>query len=257
MPFVRVLFRSLVIFFTLLSLSSCAQKLVNENLDKSEAAKRYIQAALAYLEEGHTRKAFLHLQKSESFEKKSVDLFNAYALLYRAEGDERKEETYYKKALGESRNDARTKNNYGSFLCFHDEPEKGVRLLEEATSDYEYPGRAEAFVNKGLCELNLGKKVEAEDSFQQALRLNTSSLRPHLELATLYLEKNDARAANMYYQQYLRQAPQHTARTLWLGIRLAEQRNDSNTVSSYSLQLQKMFPNSKEYKEYLALKKKH
>ena len=251
----KFFYRSMVLLFVLLLSSACAQILVNDNVDKSEAAKRYIEAALAHLEQGDIRKAFAHLQKSESLEKKSVELFNAYALLYRAEGDDRKEEIYYKRALRESKNDARTKNNYGIFLCFHDEPAKGLKLLDEATNDYQYSGRAEAFVNKGLCELNIGKKSDAETSFQQALRLNTSSSRPLLELTTLFLEKNDYRTANMYYQQYLSRVSQQSARTLWLGIRLAEQRNDRSTIASYALQLEKMFPKSKEYKEYLKLKK--
>jgi len=232
-------------------LSQCAKQLVNDNLNKEEAAKRYIEAAQAYVAEKNTRKALAHLQKAEEYEKKSVELFHTYALIYRIEGDEEREEYYYKKALRIAKDDSRVKNNYGSFLCFHNKPAKGIKYLEEASEDYSYTGRAEAFVNRGYCELNLKNQAGAEYSFQQSLRLNALSTQPLLELADIYFKKDDLRLADLYYQQYILKTSQQNARSLWLGIQISRLQKNKNAESSYILQLQKMYPKSEEYQKYL------
>lgn len=251
--------KSLLLRVTLLTLLSllftqCSKQLVNDTLNKEEAAKRYLDAAKAYIDERNTRKALAHLQKSETFQNKSAELFHTYALLYKVEGDAEREEIYYKKALRMDKNDSRTKNNYGSFLCLHDKPQKGIKYLIEASEDYAYNGRAEAFVNRGVCELTLKDEKAAEYSFQQALRLTTQSIIPLIELADIYFKRNDFRVANLYYQQFVAKTPQQNARTLWLGIQIARSQNDKNAESSYGLFLQKQFPNSGEYQAYLKLK---
>jgi type IV pilus assembly protein PilF len=230
---------------------SCAQKLVNNDIDKSEAAKRYVEAAKAYIEEQNTRKALEHLKKSESFEAKSAELFHTYALLYRIEGDIKRQEYYYKRALREDKKDSRVKNNYGSFLCHHGKAKKGLRLLKDATKDYQYANRADAFINRGACELTLEDSESAEDSFQQSLRLGTQSSRPLLELSDIYFKKNNLDVAGRYYQQFVSKVAQQSARSLLLGAKIAKAQGDENAAASYGFSLQKRFPNSKETQHYL------
>lgn len=51
-----------------------------------------------------------------------------------------------------------------------------------------------------------------------------------------------------YYQAFSQLSPQD-ARSLLLGIRLAEVFNDRNTAASYALQLKRLYPNSPEYRQ--------
>lgn len=248
------LLKSLFFIFLIAGVSSCAQKLVNDGIDKSEAAQRYVDAAKAYIEDKNTRKALEHLKRAESFEKKSVELFHTYALLYHLENDVEREEYYYKKALAQDKNNSQVKNNYGGFLCRHDKASKGIKLLKDASEDYAYASRSEAYINRGLCELVLENKEAAEKSFQQSLRLGTQSSQPYYELAKIYFEKEDAKAANMYYLQFVNKAARQDAQSLWLGIRIANLKGDQNAVSSYALSLQKFFPKSKEYELYKQMK---
>jgi len=57
------------------------------------------------------------------------------------------------------------------------------------------------------------------------------------------LERN--LSARGYLQRYLEQAP-HSAKTLWLGIRIERALGDENAVSSYALLLKANFPDSDE-----------
>ncbi len=234
-------------------MTSCAQRLVGKEVDSDLVAQKYIEAAKAYIEENNTRQALSHLKKAETYQSKSVELFHTYALLYRLEGDSEREEFYYKKALREDKHDSRVKNNFGSFLCYHKKSKKGLKLLREATEDYSYEGRAESFVNRGVCELSFERPVEAEKSFQQALRLNAKSRLPYIELAKIYLDKNEIASADHYYQQFVARVAQQDPRSLLIGVKIAQQKKDNDAVSSYGLNLQKRFPNSPEYEEYLRL----
>lgn len=244
---------AVLLVLSLVLLTACAEKLVNDKIDKNEASQRYIAAAEAYIEDGDTRKALEHLKTAESYQKKSAELFHAYALLYHLEKDTKREEYYYRKALRQDKNNSQVKNNYGSFLCAHDRAKKGVKLLAEASEDYSYVSRADAYINRGICELSLGDKKSAESSFQESLRLGTQSPRPLLELSNIYLEKGDIASADMYYQQFVNKIGKQDAKSLWLGIRIADMKGDQNAVSSYGLSLQKFFPGSPEYKLYLEM----
>ncbi len=241
----------LVLAFLLLMLSACAQKPVNNNLNEAKAAERNIIAAKAYMEKNNTRKALTHLQKAERFESKSVELFLAYAFLYKIENDPKREEHYYRKALSVDKKNSRVKNNYGSFLCFHDETKKGLRFLTDASEDYFYQSRAEAYINRGLCEKVMGDLTAAEKSFQQSIRLNTRSSEPFLELSAIYFEKNDLHLASMYHRQYMNNQSQQDVRALLLGAKIAKGQQDNTALRNYGLLLEKLYPNSSEYKEYL------
>jgi type IV pilus assembly protein PilF len=250
MKFLLVLGFSVSLLF---SLNHCAKRLVG-GVDSNEAAQKRIIVAKAYIDEGDTRRALEHLQKAEEYESKSPELFHTYALLYRAEDDPDRQEYYYKKALGEDKSNAQIKNNYGSFLCTHGEAKKGLKYLEQASEDYKYSGRAESYVNRGMCELGFDEVEAAEKSFQQALRLNTNSVRPYLELADIYFNKNDMRLADLYYQQFVSKSASQTPRSLWLGIQIARKQINKNLESSLSLFLQNRYPNSSEYQEFLKTK---
>lgn len=227
--------------------------MVDPSIDTAEAAKRHIEAGKGYIDERNTRQALVHLHKAEKYQSKSVDLFHAYALLYRLEGDVDREEYYYKKALKEDKYNSRIKNNYGIFLCHHGNAKKGVKLLRDASSDYQYPGRAESYVNLGMCELSLSDTQSAEKSFQQSLRLNAQSTLPYIELANIYFTQNDINSAYLYYQQFVSKVSQQNARSLLLGIKITQGIGEENGALDYVMSLQKHFPDSEEYKEYLTL----
>lgn len=251
--YVEVLKRVCLILVLTSSVLSCAKQLVGKGIDKSAAAKSHVSAALAYIEEGNSREALRHLQKAESFEEKSSELFHTYALMYSRESDYEQEGRYFKKALKADKKNAKVLNNYGAFLCRQGSHQKGLKLLQKASEDYSYSGRAEAFVNRGVCELSSEDKELAEKSFQQALRLSSRSLIPYIELAEIYYDKNEIKLSRMYYQQFINKVSSKSARSLWLGIRIENKLGDKNAMSSYALALKSLYPDSSEYKAYQTL----
>lgn len=74
-----------------------------------------------------------------------------------------------------------------------------------------------------------------------------------MQLGDIYYGMGDYDKSYKYLALFLKNN-QPTAESLWLGVRLATQRGDRNSVTSYGLLLKSQFPNSKQYQEYLTRK---
>ena len=65
-------------------------------------------------------------------------------------------------------------------------------------------------------------------------------------MAELSFELERHLQARGYLQRFEDAARRHTARTLWLGIRIERALGDRDAEASYALQLEKNFPDAKE-----------
>ena len=75
------------------------------------------------------------------------------------------------------------------------------------------------------------------------------------ELAEIFLKQNRIQLARNLYDEYLRvmgDQPQR-ARSLWLGMRIAQQTQDEGRLQSLTERLQLVYPNSDEYLRYQEL----
>ena len=111
--------------------------------------------------------------------------------------------------------------------------------------------RAEAvpFENMGVVALRLNKPVLAKQHFIRALRLNSNLARANLELAEIYKQEGDNAKAWQYYQAFDESSVQ-SARSLLLGIELATANGVRGKAASYGLRLERLYPGSKELKQY-------
>ena len=172
------------------------------------------------------------------------------ALLYKYENDPEREEFHYKKALRADRNFAPALNNYGTMLYSRGAYQDALEKFERAANDPSYQGRGSAWANMGRCYRQLGNDDAAEKAFVKAIRLDPRAVTPNLELAELYQRQDRMRLAWDYYQQYLQRSGRQSARSLWLGIRLASRLGHEDQQSSYELALENMHRRSGEYREW-------
>jgi len=123
--------------------------------------------------------------------------------------------------------------------------------LDYVVKDTLYSGRPRAFVNLGLCRLQLFDPQGAEEAFVRALAMDRTNRVALLEVSQIRFDAGDFKTASTYYDTYKRVARQQSARGLWLGIRLAQAEGDRNAEGSYVLALSNIYPDSAEYKAYL------
>lgn len=223
---------------------------------KKEAIQAYIDLAYGYVREGQTEQAKEPLLSALKLDASNPDANAALAYVFQMERDPVPAEQYFKKALATSDDNARILNNYGVFLVQQGRLDDAKQQFLKASEDNFYSERSMVFENLGLIASQQNHLKEAEEYFQRALLLNRDRVRSILSLADVYYRQGDYNDAKRYYDAFVtavdgRQSPA----SLLLGIRLANATNDKTKVTSYASQLQQLYPNSSEYKEYKAGKK--
>lgn len=217
---------------------------------RDEARDAYIQLGIGYLQQGESGRAKTPLRKALELDPDSADAHAALALVFQNEMENKLADEHYRKALS-SRNDARILNNYGSFLFEQKRYEEAMERFSKAAEDNLYPGRSHVFQNMGMTALKLGQREQAETYFTRALRLDSRQPGALLELALMAYEDQQYVPAKRYYDSFSSLAEQ-SARSLLLGIRLANIHQDRDLAASLALQLKRLYPGTPEYKQFLS-----
>ena len=216
-----------------------------------EALERRVSLARQYIGEGNWEDAKRNLKQANAIDDNNAEVHEAFALVYQSTGEEELAEDYFRKALRLDRDFSRARNNYAAFLYSRKRYEDAEEQLLQVVKDPLYSARPQAFVNLGLCRLQLDDPQGAEEAFVRALSMQGRNATALLETARLRLDQGDSRAAQEYYDKYRSVVRQQSARGLWLGIRLAQQRGDRDAEGSYVLALSNLYPDSPEYRAYL------
>jgi len=177
--------------------------------------------------------------------------YEAFALVYQSTGEYELAEENFKKALRLDSKLSRARNNYAAFLFSQGRYEDAEKQLDYVVKDTLYSARPSAFVNLGLCRVQLFDPQGAEEAFVRALAMDRTNRIALLEVAQIRLDAGDFKTAGTYYDTYKRVARQQSARGLWLGIRLAQAAGDRDAEGSYVLALSNIYPDSAEYQAYL------
>ncbi|MCE2029353.1 type IV pilus biogenesis/stability protein PilW [Sessilibacter corallicola] len=244
-------------FVILLSffLSGCVTTTTSSSdavVDKEKALETRIQLTLGYISQGSRDSARINLNKARDLNPNDPRVNNAAALLYQLEGEPEQAESQFKLALKKSPEFSSARNNYGVFLSSHGRNQEAYDQFEQASSNLEYDRRDVALTNLGQASLKLGLPEKAKASFEHAVRLNSRSGTPLLELAELEFKDRNYSAAKSYLDRYARVAKQNP-RALWLGIRLERIFGNKDQEASLALALKNLYPYSAEYLEYKRL----
>lgn len=215
---------------------------------REQAKQAYIQLGKGYLQEGLTGQAKTPLQSALEIDPSDAEAHEVLALVFQREMEPELADKHFRKALSGQRS-ARILNNYGSFLFEEGAYEKAFDVFKEAAEDTMYPSRSWVFENLGLTALRLEDKSQAAYYFERALRLNAMQSRSLLEMGMLSYELRDYPAARHYYQAYTG-LEEHNARSLLLGIRLANIYQDRDEAASLGLRLKQLYPATPEYRAY-------
>ncbi|RLQ23856.1 type IV pilus biogenesis/stability protein PilW [Seongchinamella sediminis] len=221
-----------------------------EKADPEKALERRVELARKYIGEGNWDNAKRNLKLAYELDPDNAEVHEAFALVYQSTGEFELAEQSYRTAIKLDRNFSRARNNYATFLYSQQRYEEAAAQLEFVVRDSLYKARPRAFVNLGLCRLQLFDSAGAEEAFRRALTMDRTNAIALLELAQLRFDADDFRTAQTYYDTYRTVVRQQSARGLWLGIRLARENDDRNAEGSYALALANLYPDSIEYDAY-------
>ncbi len=218
-----------------------------EKADPEKALERRVELARKYIGEGNWDDAKRNLRMANEIDPKNAEVHEAFALVYQSTGEFELAEEHFKTAIRLDKGFSRARNNYAAFLYAQGRYKEAEQQLEYVVRDSLYEARPRAFINLGLCRLQLFDQEGAEEAFRRALAMDRRNPIALLELAHLRFDAGDYLSANQYYDTYRTVVRQQSARGLWLGVRLARQAGDLNAEGSYSLALRNLYPDSPEY----------
>lgn len=237
----------------LLFLSACVtttDTVFTEKADPEKALERRVELARKYIGERDWENAKRNLRLAYEINPNSAEVHEAFALVYQSTGEFELAEQSYKTALKLDKNFSRARNNYAAFLYSQARYQEAEKQLVLVTQDTLYSGRPRAFINLGLCRVQLFDSQGAEEAFRRALTMDRANSIALLELAHLRFDAGDFATAQRYYDTYRTVVRQQSARGLWLGIRLARENGDRDAEGSYTLALSNLYPDSPEYQAF-------
>ncbi len=224
---------------------------LNTSKGRDEARQAYVQLGLGYLQQGMTERAKVPLKKALELDESDADANAALGLVFQAEMEPELADEHFRKALASRPADARILNNYGSFLFEEKRYKEAYQRFEQAAADTLYPERSRVFENLGMTAKKLGQRELAQQQLEKALRLNRQQPHALLEMAELSFEDRHYVPARDYYDRFSLLSEQN-ARSLLLGVRLADVFEDREKAASYGLQLKRLYPGTPEYQQYLS-----
>lgn len=240
-------FRIPVLLSAALCLAAC--QTTGQQVDLPQRSNAIAEAnynlGVAYLEQKDYESALEKLNKSLAADSNYAPTHNAMGLLHQQLGKMEKAEEYYKRAVSLAPNNGVILNTYGSFLCQQGRYEEAESVFLQAANNRLYEEPEIAYTNAGTCALENGRTEIAETYFRNALKKNPKVPVALLQMATISYNQGKYLPARGYIQRYS-DVSRHTARSLWLGIRIEKELGDKNTLSSYALTLRNRFPDSEE-----------
>ncbi|MDR2307202.1 MAG: type IV pilus biogenesis/stability protein PilW [Paucimonas sp.] len=240
---------------TLALLAGCVSGGAGDPLDsrqgREEAGRAYVQLGLGYLQQGLSEQAKAPLAKALALDSADADAHAALALVFQAEGEPVLADTHFRAALAARPENTRIRNNYGSFLYAQGRFDEAREMFRQAAADTLYPERSRVYENLGLTALKQGQQAQARDYLEKALRLNQRQPKALLEMAELSYENRHYVPAWDYYDRFSQLGDQ-SARSLLLGSRLARALDEQGTAARLGRQLQRLYPGTPEYQQYLS-----
>lgn len=225
----------------------------DEEAQKRKAIASRLQVGIEALKARDPERARRHITRALEIDDTSAEAHNAMALYYQYEGDDKREEEHYRKAIRYNSSYSQARNNYAALLYRLGRYKDAIEHLEKAADDTNYDQRQLVFLNLGRCYMKAGELEKAVSALQRSLRLDTTQADTFLELADALFVQGKVKDAAFYYAGYISRARQ-TARSLWLGIRLEHAQGNVDKVNSYAFQLEQMYRNAPEYQAWRAWK---
>lgn len=243
----------IVLIGLILSACSVQQFDGERKADPVAGARTRVAIAIEYLQKNQLDLALQHLQRALELDPKSPEAYNIMGVLLEKDDNFSQAESNYRKSLSLKSDYPQARNNYGVLLFRLKRYKDAIEQFSIAANDLSYERREVALDYVIKIALQINDLALAKSSLERLLRITPLEPEPALMLADLMYKDKNYDEANRYYQRYLRNLAKNpqSSKSLLLGIRLAQQKKDLNTIASYELVLRKLYPQSAEYQEYL------
>lgn len=233
------------------SANSSQGELITES-DEPEGRKRArlrLELASAYFEQGKTEVALDEIKQALLADPGYGPAHVLRGLVYMRLNEPRLTRESFERALQINPRDADALHNYGWFVCQQGAYAQAVDMFQRALASPVYGGKAKTLMAMGLCQIRLGQLPEAEGSLARSYELDAANPITGYNLASLLYRRGENTRAQFYIRR-LNNSELANAETLWLGIQVERRLNNNEAVEQLAQQLQRRFPQSREWAAY-------
>lgn len=156
----------------------------------------------------------------------------------------------FRKALELDPKDPEISNNYGWFLCQIGREKESIDYFQRAIKNPLYQTPETAYLNAAACYIKLDDLAAAEDYLGKTLRFNRDNPQALYHLAVISYKQGNYDAAKKRLLDVVH-LTDPSAETLGLFIKVSRRLGEKDEEASYTAQLRRKYPESREYTELL------
>ena len=221
-----------------------------------KASKINVQLGIGYYNRGNHELANEKLMKAIKQDPDSSQAYHALAVLQNHFLAKQKAEQYFRKSISLDDQNSEALNNFGAFLCVDKRYKEANKIFLQAIDNPFYRSPQVAYTSAAACLLNQGEsKLErdkAKEYLTKALAVSANYRPALISLASISFTEKDYNLTNLYLERF-HLTGNASARSLWLSIQNEQEMGDKSKVALLAEQLRANFPDSNEYKQWLAL----
>lgn len=221
----------------------------SDETDARKRARMRLELAVIYFEQGKTTIALDELKQSINADSTLFEAYNLRGLIYMRLNDAVLSEDSFRRALVINPRAANVQHNYGWLLCQQSRVPEAVQMFTAAIADPNYGDRAKTWMTQGLCQMKIGKLVEAEASLGHSYELDAGNPITGYNLSLLLFKRSEFVRAQFYVRR-LNNSELANSESLWLGIQVERRMENREAMSQLGAQLKKRYPQSKELALY-------
>ncbi len=211
-----------------------------------------VQLGIGYLQQNNLEIASEKLNKALRQNPKSAPAHNAYAILQDRLKQIDVAEYHYKKATELDRKNSQAANNYGTFLCRNGRELESEHYFLQALKNPLYKTPEFAYTNAAICMLKANKNDVAKEYLVKAIAAKSDFAPALLAMGDVLFAKAEYARAKPFLEHYHLVA-RATSKSLWLAIRNSLELDSSADVTEMAQRLGNDFPDTPEYKAWLAI----
>jgi type IV pilus assembly protein PilF len=236
-----------ILMFAAVALAGCVsadgRKPLKQSDPKETAAKYNIQLGTAYLQQGNYNLAREKLERALKQNPRDPDVHTSLGLLYDRTGDLKGADRHFREALRLDPEKPDLGNNYAVYLCKNGRVEEGVERFDAVAANRYYRTPEVALTNAGVCLRGAKKFDEAETRFLGAIKARPNYSEATVQLASLYLEREQIAEARKVVDTYLG-AFRPNPDVLFAAVSVARAAKDRVAEEKHSRALRMEFPES-------------
>ena len=246
------MYTNMRLFYLIIPLLSACVTVGGRPSNPEKASAINVQLGIGYLQQNKLELANEKLLKALRHNPDSASAHNAYAILQDRLLIKEKAAYHYEKATSLDPQDSQAANNYGTFLCRNNQEAKSEAYFLRAIKNPLYKTPEYAYTNAALCLIKINNKDKARGYLSKALAANSNFSTALITMAKLQFGDKSYKQAKLYLDRYHLVA-KPGAKSLWLAIRTELALDKNRNVDELVSQLQTGFPDSDEYKSWLAI----